>query len=154
MTIIGDNYGEINTETGERKTIADIEREYFNPPKGKLMFPYSWTAGVITQLSAEKVRDLAKTDKPCAICGKKKALTHANLSGGQTHHICEDCAVDYVLKAESVKIKYEQKKPEMIINPLKTLQITIRAIDVEDLKSTIEEWAAEYGTEQMKVEVL
>jgi len=154
MTIIGDNYGEIDTETGKYTSIADIEREYFNPLKAKEMFPYLWNAGVISELSKEKVRKLAKTNKPCTICGERNPLTHEHLSGGQTHYICEDCAVDYVLKAESVKIRYEQKKPELVPIQSKTLQITVPAIDVEDLKSAVEEWAEEYDIEQMTVEVL
>jgi len=114
------------------------------------MFPYLWTAGVISELSKEKMAE--QTDKHCTICGEKKQLTHEHLSGGQTHYICEDCAVDYVLKAESVKIKYEQKKP--VLMRLRTLQITIPAINVEALKYDIEEWAEEYGIEQMNMEMI
>jgi len=157
MTIIGDNYGEIDTETGECTTISDIEREYFSQQKTKKMFPYLWTAGVISELSKKKMAE--QTDKHCTICGEKKQLTHEHLSGGQTHYICEDCAVDYVLKAESVKIKYEQKKTERVSIELRTpkykmLQIILPAFDAEELKSVIEEWAEEYGLKQVNVEVL
>jgi len=157
MTIIGDNYGEIDTETGECTTISDIEREYFSQQKTKKMFPYLWSAGVISELTAEQIR-VVKT-KHCAICGKigteDEPLTHEHLSGGVKNYIHGLCAQNYVLNAEAVKCKYAtpiaEPKNEMM---KKTLQITLPAFDAEELKSVIEEWAEEYGIEQMNVEVL
>jgi len=124
------------------------------------MFPYLWSAGVIAELTAEQIsRTVKMRNKHCAICGKvgteDEPLTHEHLSGGVKNYIHELCAQNYVLNAEAVKIKYAtpiaEPKNEMM---KKTLQITLPAIDVENLKSAIDEWAEEYGIEQMNVEVL
>jgi len=128
------------------------------PQKVKEMFPYLWSAGVITELSNDKRK--AVVHKVCAICGKPgtedEPLTHEHLSGGAKNYIHELCAQNYVLNAEAVKCKYAAPiEPMTTAISVKTLQVTIPAIDVEDLKSAVEEWADEYGlTEQMKVEVL
>jgi len=114
------------------------------------MFPYAWTGGVITELSNDRKRDLAEQKKRCAICGRvdagERPVTHEKLSGGQICYLCEDCAVEYVLRAEGVRCKYEEPAP------VRLLSVTVVASELEYLKLAIQEWADEYDV-QLQMEV-
>lgn len=89
------------------------------------MFPYAWRGGVITSISNDQRMDVAQRHKRCAICGDEKPLTHEKLSGGQKSYICEHCAIDYVLKAESVKDRYETQVKEEDTEQFTKLEIIL-----------------------------
>lgn len=104
----------------------------------KPMFPYHWNAADLYELTPEDQAEVAKRKKRCAICGKEESLTHQKYSGGCLSYLSEGCAVDYVLKAESVKDRYEKPvpvtpEPEM----MKTFRVTAPAVVADSIRKGI-----------------
>jgi hypothetical protein len=100
----------------------------------KPIFPYHWSGASLyeQELTAEE----REHHRRCALCGEEKPLTHAKYSGGCISFLCEDCAVDYVLKAESVKEKYEM--PSLVSDKMAVFQITAPASILEAIRTGIE----------------
>jgi len=99
---------------------------------------------VITALNADEEHEIAARRHRCALCGESKQLTHKRISGGVPSFICNECAQDYVQRAQRVQTRHESPKKLLIEVSARVATVTFNGI-VEDLKRLVDEYLDEEG---------
>jgi hypothetical protein len=108
-------------------------------------FPFAWTGGVITALNADEQREIAARRHRCALCGESKQLTHKKISGGVPTFICNECAEDYVQRAQRIQARHEPPKKLLIeVSAPELATVTFNGI-AEDLKRLVDDYLEEEG---------
>ena len=100
---------------------------------------------MITALNADEQREIAARRHRCALCGEAKQLTHKKISGGVPTFICNDCAANYVQRAQRVQARQESPKKLFIeVTARELATVTVNDIAV-DLLRLVDEYLEEEG---------